>query len=454
MFIETALLTLLALGVLIILALLSARFPFAFTMIIIVINEQFFGLLPSKFGGYDLVRMVAGPALLLLAIIIQIVFRQGRFRIGLKNCEDSYFPVVLAIIGVVVFSTLWGGIFIYKQSLMMLIFQPALFFYYFLYVYLCFFSPGKTQILRFFRYFVATALIVSALMAIDGYVLHEAHLFTYANVSERLGFVRIIVFVTGLVWAYYYSLASADEKKYTSRKKFLFGLAAFLLLVSILFVQLDRQVIFSCLLTTAVVTFSMEALRRFFLVVGLFLSLSLSTLLAVNPNYNFDNTFLGSMVSLTRAEAQLKRSGIGIRLEAMDFFYNHFKNTYGLGFGVLGSRREYRNPVSLGLEHGYNLNDLSLAGIIFRFGIPGLLVIIATVRKMFRDTSSILKKSSDPDIRSITRGIRYTIIYFIIVFPLTTFLFYGEKAVYFALMFFLVERIRNIVSEEALEVKV
>jgi hypothetical protein len=166
-----------------------------------------------------------------------------------------------------------------------------------------------------------------------------------------------------------------------------------------------------------------------------------------NPDFSFEKSAMGRLMKMTSTEAKTSKSSIGIRFIAMEFYYKYFKNTYGLGFGVLGAKPEYRNPVSRGLAYGYNLNDLSLAGIIFQFGIPGLIVIILTAWKMFRDTGRILR-TRDPALRSITRGIRYTLLHLVIVFPLTTFLFYAEKAVYFAIMFFLVERLGSIVRAE------
>jgi hypothetical protein len=426
---------------------ISIRWPFAFTVIIIIINERFFGFFPFLFRDYDLVRAGVGPLLLFLAIIIQVVFRQTHFRNGLHAGGGSYLPVCLAVIGIVAFSSLWGGVFIYKQSLRSMIFQPVVFSYYFLYIYLCFFSPDKKQIMRFLGVVVFVALSVSVLMALNAYFFHEARLFKYANISDRVGFVRIVLFVTGLVWAYYYSLASADEERYPLSRQFLFGLSALFLLFTIVFILLGRQIMLSCVLTTAVVALSMKIWKKLLIAwaMALFLLISIA-----NPDFSFEKSSVGKLVNLTSAEAKTKESTIGIRLKAIEYYYEYFKNTYGLGFGVLGSRREYRNPVSQGLTQGYNLNDLSLAGIIFRFGIPGLFLIIITAWKLFKDTGKILK-THDPFIRSITRGIRYTILHSVIIFPLTTFLFYQEQAVFFAIMFFIVERLRNIVHMETAE---
>jgi hypothetical protein len=425
---------------------ISIWHPFAFSAIIIVLNERFLGILPYKFGDYDLIRGATGPVLIILAIFLQVLFRMGEFRKGLNNRDGSlsYMPFVLIILGVVAFSTMWGGVYIYNQSLKSLIFQPIVFSYYFLYVYLCFFSPDKKQIMRFLVVMVTTAVLVGVLMLIDSVILNEALIFKYANISERVGLIRIVVFMTGLAWAYYFALASADEEKYSLRSNILYAGIALFLLTIIVFIQIDRQSTLAFFLTTILVALSMKAVRK--LVIAWVMALFLLIIIA-NPDFSFEKSALGKLVNLTSAEAKTRESTIGIRFKAIEYYYEHFSNTYGLGFGVLGSRREYRNPVSQGLAQGYNLNDLSLAGIIFRFGIPGLLLIIATAWKLLRDTGRILK-TRDPAVRSITRGIRYTVLHLVILFPLTTFLFYPEKAVFFAIMFFVVERLLNIVNEE------
>ncbi|MBT0666179.1 hypothetical protein KI809_17850 [Geobacter pelophilus] len=423
---------------------ISFRYPFAFATLIIVLNERFFGIVPSKFGDYELVRGLAGPGLLAAAILLQFLFRPGRFRSGLNRGMGSYLPFVIAILANVAISTLWGGQ-IYNQTLRSIVFQPIVFSYYFLYLYLCFFAPDKQQIARFLGFMVIVALAVSTLMLIDARVFHEARLLKYAVSSERVGLVRILVYITGIIWAYFYSLAVADEEQCPPSRKIMYGASAFFLLFTIIFTLLSRQIMASCFLATAVAALSMKPLKQ--LVVAWVMALFILVIVA-DPDFSFEKTALGSLAKITSSEAKTKDSGIGIRFKALEFYYPHFKKTYGLGFGVLGSRREYRNPASQGLIQGYNLNDLSLAGIIFRFGIPGLLLIIVTAWKMFRDTGKIIK-SHDPAFRSIARGIRYTVMNFVIIFPLTTFLYYGENAVYFALMFFLVERLRTLVSDEA-----
>lgn len=428
---------------------LSGWFPFAFAILMITLNERFFGMLPYQFGDYDLIRSISGPVLLLLAIIIQVIFRWRHFRCGIKNSGASYLWLVFAIIGVVVFSTLWGGIYIYHQPLKALIFQPVVFFYYFLYVYLCFFSPDKNQILRFLDFVVVLALMITVCMVLDAFIFHQPYLLKYANVSERIGLVRIIAFGTGILWAYYYSLASADEEQYPLRRKILFGFGALIFLIVINFIMIDRQTMLFCFVTTAIVAWSMKPVKKAIILWSLAL-LILVVMLDFENLYN--KSFFGDIQKLTVSEAKTKESGIGVRLKAMEFYYGHFKKTYGLGFGVLGSRRELQNPVSIGLDKGYNLNDLSLTGIIFKFGVPGLLLILVAIWKMLRDTTMILR-TRDPAIRSIIRGIRFTIIHMVIIFPLTTFLFYSGKAVYFAIMFFLVDRFRSIVSEETASVE-
>lgn len=423
---------------------LSFWFPFAFVTLIIFLNERFFGIFPYQFGDYDLIRGLCGPVLLFIAIIIQFVFRWRYFRSGVKNTEASYLSVVFAIVGVVVFSTIWGGLYVFNQSLRTLIFQPAVFFYYSIYLYLCFFCPSKKQILRFLKFIVIISLILVVLMCLDALIFQHPHLLKYANVSERVGLVRIVVFVTGFIWAYYYCLASVFEEKYPTRLKIMFGFAALSLLVAINFILIDRQVMLSCFVTTVIVAWSMSFIKKSVIIC---VSSAIILFIIANSGSLYQNSFLENMQKLTVAEITTKNSSVGIRLKAIEFYYSHYKSTYGIGFGVLGSRHEYHNPVSMGLEKGYNLNDISLAGIIFRFGIPGLIVIIFTIRKMFRDTKIILQ-TKDPNIRSMIRGIRYTTTHMVIIFPLTTFLFYSEKAVYFATMFFIIERLRNIVSEE------
>lgn len=420
----------------------SVRYPLIFTLLLIALNERFFGAIPFQYGSeqLDLFRF-GGVLVLFSAIVIQFVFFPQNYNSGFGKgvLKGRYLKYILIILGFVLFCTFYGGFIINNQPIRSLILRPTVFYYYFIYVYLSFFQIDTKQINAFFKIILFLSLSLAIIATIDAVFFGGTKIFGYSYTEERAGLIRKGVFTYGIILSYYYSLSNVFEKNVTVIKKSGYLLCAATFLFFLFFVLASRQVLLSCMIATTFI-FLRKGFPQAFAAMLVFIFLILFSY--IQSDYDFSRTHMGKLYSLSEKETSIKTSSIGVRREGIKFYFQHFKKTYGLGFGLMSVNPKYDNPVSEGFnKYGYNLNDISLTGIVFQFGVQALILIMILIWKIFFDCQKLLKKADDLS-RVGINSIKFAMIHFTIVFPLTTVFFYREKAIYFAILFFLIDRMK------------
>jgi hypothetical protein len=83
------------------------------------------------------------------------------------------------------------------------------------------------------------------------------------------------------------------------------------------------------------------------------------------------------ITKLLGAENYMREGNIDIRIQSMDFYWNQFKQTGGVGFGVLSGGDDARNFFAMAQRHGngswpFYLADTGILSALYQFGWGGL----------------------------------------------------------------------------------
>jgi hypothetical protein len=83
------------------------------------------------------------------------------------------------------------------------------------------------------------------------------------------------------------------------------------------------------------------------------------------------------ITKLLGADNYMREGNIDIRIQSMDFYWNQFKQTGGVGFGVLSGGDDARNFFAIAQRHGngswpFYLADTGILSALYQFGWGGL----------------------------------------------------------------------------------
>ena len=92
------------------------------------------------------------------------------------------------------------------------------------------------------------------------------------------------------------------------------------------------------------------------------------------------------------------RRSVDVRIEGLQFYFGEFVRTNCVGFGwISSSRSASENPImaAINTDHMF-LTDLGFPMVLFMYGVPGCLLLIAVVGKMTKDCRQLLSEGDGP----------------------------------------------------------
>jgi hypothetical protein len=331
-------------------------------------------LIALYFELFYLAPQIQGPdnyKFLLLPIIIILMFESiitGKLALGRYGWWVISF-LLISVVGIIV--AYFSG-----QSLDLGIkaakYVPLILVYFLL-------SGRDIDAHKFSRYFIAMALIVAAIAAIQYFLPPKFILFTgMSDVMKLLRLESPRVSIGQFVISAAAVMAFAQSKR-SSNWFFLF--AAFVLFLEVLFIQQTRAFIVSVFLSMVLVHFlshklTMLRISSMLIIAGVFLS----ALLIVGADiYDI------GLVKRTETDIVQRKGSYQGRIVAYTYYWKEIEKKPLLGRGLLNFNWKENKENILQQEKGIHLSDIGITHFFVQAGLVGFLWFIYGLFQIWRD---------------------------------------------------------------------
>jgi hypothetical protein len=305
--------------------------------------------------------------------------------LGKKSAKEItvfYYPLLaFGIFFVVSFSS---ASFLFPKSVKdwlpsLYVFAP-IFIFYFLYV----FKYTSKEVLTAI---ISVAIFISILLFMD-------RLFQFAfldDFTRRSAFFstdirRVVLLKNEVIFGFVgvVSLIVTNNKKLINNKMLL-GIASILFLVQALI--MESRLGFMAMVVACITLMYLKGITK--KTIKLYLA-ALSIVVVIFPML-----FAKHIESLTNMKMDDSESNISIRFETVEYFYNVFLKTYGVGIGMMSSNGRVNNVLHP-FGH-YNITDAGAYSALLQFGVLGLIMWIFYTFKCLQTYKNYYSKTGKHD---------------------------------------------------------
>jgi hypothetical protein len=263
------------------------------------------------------------------------------------------------------------------------IFTP-IFIFYFLYVFQYTLKEVVVAI-------ISVSIIISLLLFLDHYFYFEF----LDSFQRRSAFFmnegrRIVLLKNEVVFGFVavVSMIISSNKHILNTKLLLFVASALFFIQAFI---MESRMGFLAMATACVTLIYLKGLTK--------KTLYLSVAVVLFVMVFFPIIFSQHITSLGEMSSSGSQSNISIRFETVDYFYNLFLQTYGVGIGMMSSNAPVNNVLHL-MEH-YNINDAGAYSSLFQFGVLGCFMWVFFTYKCLQSYKSYYQLSERRDPYSI-----------------------------------------------------
>jgi hypothetical protein len=351
----------------------------AFILLILIINEGFFSLVPrDPLGKYQY------QGLLYVVLILTFFWYFLREKKEVKAHFKTIILVFLILVGLGVANSFFQG-----QPLILGL--KAARGYYLILFYFAFIEK-KIDTSKLYMFIIIAGLGLAVLNNVQYISYGKLNLFHFSGEMLRVGRLRFLV---GDFFTIFSPLIALSEYLKKKKKIFLF---AYIYMISTVIIQgMTRAVIFGIFFTTLLMLFLVKRMNVF---KALFLGIPVLTLMIWIIPF-VQSTFLGELFILTKSEVSTGGGNIGIRLNTYDYYLKEIKKSPILGRGIWNEAYDIYmgdNPEDVRYK-GLHLSDIGITSLVFHMGLLGAAWLIWLLAKIYRYVFSgrfRIKSNIDP----------------------------------------------------------
>ena len=377
-----------------------------FILLILVIDEELFFLLPKELLGKYNYR---GLLYVILLIILPCLF-----LIKNKKYEKKFIFLAFALLLMILIASLNT---LSQGQPLALGLKAELGYYNILFYFV--FASKKIDMKKLFTMIIIAGVVLCILNNLQYIFFGSIKIFNYYRSVERAGVFRYLV---GEIYIYFSSIIAFGEYLSTKKKRFLI---AFVYILVTLIVQIQiRASIWGftvMILTLLYLTKKINIIKAALITVPL-VSLFIWFLPAIN------STFVGKLFDLTKYEISQKTGNVGIRFDAYDYYLGEIVKSPIIGGGIWNYAFK-ENP-----EHkqyiGLFLDDIGVISFLFHFGLMGLIWILILFIKIYKISFYRAGKLKE----NIPYGVIGYFIYSLAIMPTVNCFVRGDAIVYLALL--------------------
>lgn len=314
--------------------------------------------------GFTTGRLIIS-VLQLLALAVPFFYRPNNF-----NLVRLYQLAPIALFAVMILESTLSNLLVFQYSVMNFLPSMYLLFPLLLYVSLRNLDISSDDViwgLIWSAAFAAVMVIIDDLVHIPALLeMRRMSVFDEAGNTNRL-----VILKDSCVIALVLLASKMISRPLTVREYILYGLLCALIAFPVFFEFESRFAIIVTLLSIAgfLVTAGLPFVRRTTLRFFAVLAGLPAAFLALR---NFIAPMLG-----TDFETYAANNNVDIRIKSLTYFFNLFKETYGLGVGHMSTSPAYDNVLSSVVDQSFNLNDLGIYASMLQFGVAGLIIVLS-----------------------------------------------------------------------------
>lgn len=397
---------------------MKLRFLSFLILTILIFSENFWGL---NIFGEDMVNENIYLKIALFIIFILYLISNPFKSVKSFNYSKIWIKYFLSII----ISFLYGTFYVFKQPITGLInilfFSSGVLLYFFL---IRFHSNLRSTVyifktLIYFGVFSSLFIIFCSLFQPEIFINDDIYS------MKRFGYTRVAGFgENAIVFTLIYSFFKIYFKSNSLEIKYYLYLS--IMLITVLFVMISRQIIISLLLLYML--FLVTNILKYKKNLVIIYSIMIISFISLPFLENYLNLFIASIDF--NSSKSLDSGSFEIRLLAIAYYFDMFLQTSGIGFGPFQIYDDInRNILSYSTNFlNFRLADLGVFTIIFTYGFYGIYVLLTYLKKSF-----FLLKFKTFDIFQIEK---MTIKYFLIfkILTLNYFFYWSSFACFFAIL--------------------
>lgn len=335
-----------------------------FILLMLIVNQDFFYLLPRGPVGDGMYQD-------LLFVAIPVVGAAALFKRNyqISNNFRPYVALFFVLVVIAIANSTFHG-----QLLGMGI-KAAKGYYLFLLFFIFISRPIDTQ--RLAKLVVGTGVLLMLLnniqyMIWDGFQFFQ--LVTKVDYDlERAGKLRFLV---GEFFTIFAPIVALGEFLRTDKKAFLL---AFLYMVATVIIQgQTRAVMFGFLVTTLVMFYLSQRIRIRAFAGGILLLIASAWIVPA-----LGETFLGDIFQETTQEVTKGSGNVGVRLKGYEYYWGEISKSAFFGIGVWNDAFTAGNPEDV--KHmGIHLSDVGITALVVHMGFLGLIWLLALLVKVHK----------------------------------------------------------------------
>ncbi len=334
-----------------------------FIVFVLMINEEFFYLLPREpLGGANYQDLL----FVVLAVSGALCFFLRRDRDGREFAW--HIAALLLLVLMAVANSYRGG-----QSIVLGLKASKA--YFLILFYWIFVSRGIDRG-KLIEAVIAAGLVLSLLNNVQYLLYGDLRIFHFEREFEleRAGRLRYLI---GDFFTIFSPLLAFGEYLKTRKKGFLL---AFLYMITTVFVQGQVRMVMLGLTISSIAMLYVEGRlnRKVIAIAG---GLLLAAVIGLSPQIK--NTPVGELVDLTSSEISEGEGNIGLRLVGYGIYAGEVAKSPIVGRGIWNDLYTDNNPEDLKFM-GVHLADLGIMGVLFHFGILGLIWLATTLVRTYK----------------------------------------------------------------------
>jgi hypothetical protein len=332
-----------------------------FILLVVVLNGEFFFLLPREILGRANYQD-------LLYIILPITGAWYFFRKSDRD-EKNFNGFTISFLLLI----LMGVFNSYSQGQPIILGLKAAKGYYLVLFYFVFMGKIINR-QRLFKLIVITGVLLSFLNNIQYFYFGGLKIFHVSSSLERAGQLRFLVGDFFTIFAPIIALSV-----YITAKKKLYLVAFFYMLGTVIVQAKTRAVIWGFIITILLMMYYSKKINLLKVVfAGIPLLAAFVWLLPL-----IKSTAFGEIYEVTKYEFTAKTGNVGIRFDAYDYYVSEISKSPIIGRGIWNYLFRENNPEDVE-KRGLYLADIGITSFIFHFGLVGAIWLLVLFARIYR----------------------------------------------------------------------
>jgi len=341
-----------------------------FILLLLIINQEFFQLLPRAFLGEE--RQYQG--LLFLVLPLAGVWF---FLFNKKQTDRNLNILVLVFAGLALIGIINSSL---QGQPFMLGVKAAKGYYLILFYFV--FVTRKIDVRKFSRSVVIVGLLLTLVNNVQYIYFGKLTIFNLSREMERAGQLRFLI---GEMFMLYAPMLALGEYLQSKKRFYLF---AFIYMLATVIIQgQTRGVIWGFAFMGLFLFYMLKKLNVMKVVlVGVPL---VALFLWVGPL--LQKTFLGELYELTKYEISGRQGNVGVRYDTYGYYFGEVAKSPIFGRGIWNDAYRGNNPEDMSYKDMY-LSDVGITSLFFHLGLAGAVWLCLVFARVYKFTFTAFRR--------------------------------------------------------------